>query len=595
MDGYHTDKRYESLKIPDRQQVPCDGATHSSPPAEATPSASPAQTAPSASPSESMYYEIDYDSYPIPGAGKFVLKSQKIAPHEPSEKDEIRERFQQMREISRKYRPASMYSSRFMDRRVQQDHAFVFYKQGLFMQDFTDDYSGNTPFSQYFPCYQLMNDEQLRTYFTWRSAVRNGHVADTSLSIAFLYLYELLGNIGVSSPQDGLEKLMFFWKAFQVHNKTIDKYVIRWLKDYHIYYELPHSFKKFVTENHLAMHYPKVANNGDNFSLFCAISKYDIRKSAFFTDDKAEMITDCFHDVLNTLKQVFIDNGIHFDNSIFEPAKGMTAWTPFQDALFSPWIQQRDRRIVLSENEIYLCSQNKWTFSTVITNESGKAFIGYVMKQMESVLRKATQYKHKLSANINMVTHAVIGKLNEKGLSLEKIVTDAVLAFYREATKTVVKVNHQALSSIRREALATQEKLTVPDQDVQIALFQAPHTLSFAMTQKIPPSHDHSSTTLQKMPPIPTMQQEQKQEPASANTMWANFGNTLSETELQALSVLIRGNTDIKKFADERGIMLEVLVDGINEKAMDSIGDNLMDDAFNVYDDYVEDVKELLR
>jgi len=594
MDGYQSYKRYESLRIPDRQQVPCDDATLSSPPAEATPSASP---------SESMYYEIDYDSYPIPGVGKFVLKSQKIAPREPSEKDEIRERFQQMRDISRQYRPASIYSSRFLDRKAHQDHAFVFYKQGLFMKDFSDDYAGNTPFSQYFPCYQLMNHEQLRTYFTWRTAVRNGHVADTSLSNAFLYLYELLGNIGVSSPQDGLDKLMFFWKDFQVHNKTIDKYVIRWLKDYHIYYELPHSFKEFVTENHLAMHYPKVADNDDNFSLFCAISKYDIRKSAFFTDDRAEMITDCFHDVITTLKQVFVDNGIHFDNSIFEPAKGMTAWTPFKDALFSPWMKQTDRRIVLSENEIYLCKQNKWTFSTVITNESGKAFIGYVMKQMEAVLRKATQYKHKLSANINMVTHAVIGKLNEKGLSLEKIVTDAVLAFYREATKTIVKVDHQALSSIRKEALATQEKLTVPDQEVQIVSFQAPQTLSFPMPQKMPPSRDLSSTTLQQMPPIPTMQQEQaqeqeqeqKQEPATANTMWTAFGNTLSETELQALSVLVRGNMEFKKFADACGIMLEVLVDGINEKAMDSIGDNLMDDAFNVYDDYVEDVKELLR
>ncbi len=444
------------------------------------------------------------------------------------------------------------------------------------MKDFSDNYSGSTQFSQYFPCYQLMNHEQLRTYFTWRSAVRNGNVADTSLSYAFLYIYELLGNIGVSNPQDGLDKLMSFWKAFHVHNKTIDKYVIRWLKDYHIYYELPHSFKEFVTEHNLAMHYPKVADNDDNFDLFCAISKYDIRKSAYFTDDKAKMVTDCFYYVINKLRQVFIDNGIHFDDSIFEPAKGMTVWTPFRDALFSPWIKQADRRIVLSENEIYLCSQNKWAFSTVITTESGRAFIGYVMKQMEAVLRKAIQYKHKLSANINMVTHAVIGKLNEKGLSIEKIVTDTVMEFYREATKTIVKVDHQTLSYIRKEALATQEKLIVPDQEVQIFPIQAPHNLSFAMPQN--------------MPPIPTIDNEK----ISADTIWADFRNTLSETELQALSVLVRGNMDIKKFADECGIMLEVLVDGINEKAMDYIGDNLMDDAFELYDDYKEHVKELI-
>jgi hypothetical protein len=93
------------------------------------------------------------------------------------------------------------------------------------------------------------------------------------------------------------------------------------------------------------------------------------------------------------------------------------------------------------------------------------------------------------------------------------------------------------------------------------------------------------------MTPIPAMENEQ----VSANTIWADFRLILSETELQALSVLLRGNMDIKTFADECGIMLEVLVDGINEKAMDHIGDNLLDDAFVLYDDYMEHVKELLR
>ena len=41
--------------------------------------------------------------------------------------------------------------------------------------------------------------------------------------------------------------------------------------------------------------------------------------------------------------------------------------------------------------------------------------------------------------------------------------------------------------------------------------------------------------------------------------------------------------------------MLEVLVDGINEKAMDFIGDNLLDEEFVLYDDYKEQVKELIK
>ena len=36
-------------------------------------------------------------------------------------------------------------------------------------------------------------------------------------------------------------------------------------------------------------------------------------------------------------------------------------------------------------------------------------------------------------------------------------------------------------------------------------------------------------------------------------------------------------------------------MDGINEKAMDSIGDSILDDGFELYDDYREQVKEMVE
>lgn len=155
-----------------------------------------------------------------------------------------------------------------------------------------------------------------------------------------------------------------------------------------------------------------MADTDDNFDLFCAISKYDIRKSVFFTDDRAKLITDCFYFVTNKLRQIFNDNGIHFDESIFQPTKKMSVWIPFKGALFHHWMKQQDRRIVLSKNEIYIGNQNKWAFNTVITSDSSRQLVGYIMKQMESVLRKATKYKFKLTANINAVTYTVIANLS---------------------------------------------------------------------------------------------------------------------------------------------------------------------------------------
>lgn len=558
------DKKYESFKIPDRHRTWEDRADQS---------IQQSKSNSSDSVPDGMYYEIEYGSYPIPGVGRYVLKPQKI---EEPKKDQIRDIFEQMRDIARAHNFTYDYS-RFFDRRIQHDNETIFYKQGMFMKDFTDNYSGNTQFSKYFPYYQMMGYEQLRTYFTWRTEVRKGNVSDTSLSYAFLYIYELLGNIGVNDPQEGLDKLVFFWKAFSNYNKAIEKYVLRWLKDYHIYYELPHSFKEFIEKNNLTEHYPRIADSDNSFDLFCSISKYDIRKSAFFTDEKAKLIKECFNFVTSKLRQVCIDNEINFDELIFQPTKKMSVWIPFKDALFYQWVRQPSRRVVLSENEIYICSQNQWTFNTVITSESGRQLVGYIMKQTEAVLRKATKYKFKLSANINTVSHTVINKLNESGFSLENIVSSSVMEFYREATKTVVKVDQEALSIIRQEALATQEKLIVPEQE--------------ELNTAVPISSELSLPKPQEMYSMSTIEAELM----TLSDSWEGLKNALSESEMQALSVVLYGKKDIKEFADECGIMPEVLIDGINEKAIDFIGDNLMDEEFDLYDDYIEQVKEMVE
>ena len=36
-------------------------------------------------------------------------------------------------------------------------------------------------------------------------------------------------------------------------------------------------------------------------------------------------------------------------------------------------------------------------------------------------------------------------------------------------------------------------------------------------------------------------------------------------------------------------------MDGINEKAMDHVGDSLLDEEFTIYDDYLEQAREMME
>jgi len=66
--------------------------------------------------------------------------------------DEPRSQFNSMRQIA-----ADNYYS-------YSDVSKIFYQQALFMKDFEDDYSKQEPFFYYYPCYQAMGYEHLRTF-----------------------------------------------------------------------------------------------------------------------------------------------------------------------------------------------------------------------------------------------------------------------------------------------------------------------------------------------------------------------------------------------------------------------------------------------
>lgn len=577
------DKKYDAFQLFE-QILEQEEANPSYPPEGIIPSEQPENTSGNKALSEEgIYYEIEYDSVPMPGVGKFVQKSQKI---ESPVRDEIREKFEQMRDIAREcrdYRFPSYRNSRFYDQKVLRETSKIFYKQGMFLKDFEDDYSSQVPFSSYFPYYQMMGYQQLRTYFTWRTQVRKGVVTETSLSYAYLYIYELLNNIGVENPQDGVERLIFFWKEFRTFHNSIDKYLGNWLKDYYIYYELAQPFPEFIKQNDLTGYYQESPNPKDSFSLLCTASKYDIRKSVFFTEDREQLIRDCITYTLDRVRHSFSENHLDFDDFLYYPAKNMAPWEPFRGALFYPWFLQRDRRVVFSEKEIYLCSQNKWTYQTSLTNESGRKLLGYILKQTESVLRQAVNYKYKITASIHTLPSLTLTRLIAAGIPLEEVITQAVMDFYRESTRTVVKVDAAALEKIRQEALATQEKLIVPEEKTVIL----PQQFTFCEEQI---SEPQTTAPLQK--PASSLSDFEND---TGDDPWAALRNALSDTERAALAYLLSGKTDIKGFADEHGIMLEVLMDEINEKAMDAVGDSLVDEEFTIYEDYIAQVKEMVE
>ncbi|MDR1663325.1 MAG: TerB N-terminal domain-containing protein, partial [Clostridiales bacterium] len=511
--------------------------------------------------------------------------------------DKSRRVFTEMRQIARDEEQYPFDHSRLAFQRVQRNMlARVFYKQAIFMRDYADDYSGPPAlFSSYYPYYQIMNYYQLRTYFAWRARARENNIAPVPLSYVYLYVYELLNHIGVASPEEGLDKLMALWRAFRALDSTVGRYILRWVKDYHGYYPLPRTFGAFLAENGLQLQYPesypREAFIEFDFNWLLSVSKYRVTASAFWKEETKGLITGCVEQVLREFQTLCENEKLCFHQIAYKISPKKAAWHPFDGALFFQKPGQPDRAAALSENEIYFCYNQEW--SAVSIADGNRAIAGYILRQTEKALRAATGFKHKMTANYNAVDINTRRKLSEKGISLEALIHKTAAEFFTQFNRTVVEVDERSLERIRREALDTQAKLIVgEDEGAKKTVARESSVQSADLIHK----ETDAATTAE--PPVTA---------APPENNWDRFRRSLSETEAAVLTILLleskdnppagsRGFTPGEPLAGAEGVLPEVLADGINQKAQDAIGDNILEyhGEMEIYEEYREALKTVI-
>ena len=525
------------------------------------------------------FAEIELETGPDRGtAGEAALRFFSAVPQpqpiEPRVIDPIRQKFYDMRSLASK-RPFARNDSE------------LFFRQAKFMEDFTDNHEGDAKFNMYFPYYQHMGYEYLRTYFTWRTRVRQGDIRPTSLSYIFLYIYEMLSGIGVEDPVEGLRKLIDIWNIFSPDHTALEAHMPKWFKDYHIFYELPHSFSDFVDEHGLQGYYSLTLLFDDSvenkLKLWNSISSYNVTNSRFYKEGNEQLLSDCFNAVLTGINEFCEKRNTRVEDLLIYSVSRRMPWQPFKQALFYDRQRQTDREIIISAHEKYYCRNGEWTANLPIYYSSQKDFVGYVIKKTESCLRQEVKYKYKLAADLKTGSKPFreLQRPAAKRAELDKVIEIKVAEFYRELNRTVVTVDFTNLARIREEALGTQEQLIVPEADILIDIGVPKKLLIPDMDALI----ESTEATQQAAA-------EETKQTLSFSDGWVALKNALTDIERKALTIILRGEESIKSFADENNIMLEVLADSINEKAADYIGDSLLEveDELYIYDEYRENI-----
>jgi hypothetical protein len=309
------------------------------------------------------------------------------------------------------------------------------------------------------------------------------------------------------------------------------------------------------------------------FSAWNGISDYDVTKSRYYTDGNETLYIKCFAYVLDKVPALCAKYNVRTE-ALFSLGVGARFhWYPFRRALFYNRPERSERVVKMSGGEIYYYRNGRWTVNTVAYDSDRKELAGYLLKKIEVCLRRAVKYKYQLKSGRGIFIYE-FEKLGIPFEAFDHFIELSVSEFYRDLNKTIVTVDRVNLARIREESLETQDKLVVPEDGGEVPSFVKDADI-WEPAGFENPDYDPGD------------------EP---RTGWETLVEALSDTERGALDVILRGGAGIRAYADEKGVMLEVLADGINEKAIDHVGDNLLeiDDGIILYDEYREKVGKAL-
>ena len=497
----------------------------------------------------------------------------------------------------------------------------LFVRQGRLMADYEDDFAYSGTFFRYYPTYQLMSDVQLRGYFSWRTKVRRGQVEPIALSFVFVYLYELLNLIGVSSPEEGYEKLVWFRDAYAPIDGSVAHYLKDWLVDFAACYGLDPAlirdeealrpYKQYTVLSRWKTH-----TADELFGAICGLSSYNVEKSKFY---KAYP-----EDTKAVLCRVFADFSQHHadkcKNSLCERLFGRVHTLPY--TMFSSAVAALDRDRPDCDYEIfpwygYACRNGVWYRTRLDRNPAKNRKLGELTRDVDAILRERYGFDAPLKATDK--TKLFTGIVNNA--------IDALLEEKRRKAAAVVHIDVSKLAAIRSDASETREKLMTEEEREDIKSPVASHQSSECGMRNAECGIDDGSAAPQCRCEGKQASETDRAEPLESGNTGSEVGSRksevspagnesgskdserqisqsavpdtpandlpLDETETAVLRAILNG-ADAMAAAKAAGRMLSVVVDAINEKLFDLFGDAVIfddGDAPAVYDDYAEELK----
>lgn len=449
--------------------------------------------------------------------------------------------------------PAPLQAARSLEKgaaRMYQNRRSLFLNQAKLLEFYKDDYEGEYISHCYYPTYDLLNNQELRSYFAWRTKVRNGDIQPSCSCFAYLYLYELINGIGTGTPVEGLHKMDDFAAAYKEYESSLMNYYANWRKSYIIYYNLSDSFlggeEREGEEAHMAV--LDSAQEQTDDAVAAAVKQLApgwLNRSKFYKTHQTDM-DRVIVQVLRRMHQHYSARSKRtFSEQLFGSRETHSV-DLFCHAVFCDPLRHENSRYYITDSHYYECRNGYWTETSCFIDSHKRRKLENLMKTIDASLRVALNDGKpiKSPSQLKWVT---------------KVIEEEVAALLetkkqQEAAAKRVQIDYSALAQIRREAAITQDKLATEEE----------------LEEEAPPA-------VQPPPPQPE----------------ALPGDCpLDKTQYRLMQNLLYGGDT--SWVQREGKMVSVLLDSINEILYDVFQDAVIEDQ-QVVEDYIDELKEMVK
>lgn len=429
----------------------------------------------------------------------------------------------------------------------------LFYQQGKFMEQYTDDYHEPVQCGRAVPMYYNMKDHELRAYFTWRTLYRQGALPASQNAFLLLYAYEILNLIGFSSAESAYDALGNLLRDYGEQFPSVKKSLLRWMPDFAAYYHLPYRLEdeKEAAEITVLRHSSHSAE--ELLLALDTLSKYHIKDSKLYLAEK-EKVSELLKAVYQAMLMHYAEQKNQSFSAYLLGEQSRAEHLMFEGAVFCHRSIQADGSYRLSPLCVYHCCKGKWAKETFCSKPHTDR-VGALLRTFDAMLREKLNFKGKLKS----------GELPEGDAEIIRKAIDDWFAEQARKNAPVITLNEAELAEIRKAAEHTTDMLTLPEDEITEAAAPVPEPAA--------PDEDDEPDDSE----IPDL-------PLSAPAM--------------ALLICLATGESYQPLVDA-GQMLSVLADEINENLYDSFGDTIIemqDDGTPVLiEDYLDDVKGMLE